>query len=392
MLKGKNILIGIGGGIAVYRVAELARSLMKQGAAVRCIMTRSAREFVTPMTFEALTGEPVHTTLFDLTAEREMGHIRLARRADVLLVAPATADLLARFAHGICDDLLTTVFQVREGPVLLAPAMNASMWGAPATRRNVRTLRGQGATVVGPETGELACGEHGPGRMSEPDTIIQALYHAVTPSTLAGRRWVINAGPTHEYWDSVRFLGNAAAGRLGFRIAAAAAARGANVDLIAGPTVLPTPLGVSRHDVTSARDMLAACEKHATGADVFVATAAVGDFTFAEPASGKIKRGETTDMHVRLSANPDIVAHIAAMQHRPGRVIAFAAEHDNHVEHARRKLKAKGADAIFANDVSAMGSGQAGGWWLSGTSCTEVPAMPKWQLAERLIDLVECLA
>ncbi len=392
MLRGKNILIGIGGGIAVYRVAELARSLMKQGAAVRCIMTRSAREFVTPMTFEALTGEPVHTTLFDLTAEREMGHIRLARWADVLLVAPATAGLLARFAHGICDDLLTTVFQVREGPVLLAPAMNASMWNAPATRRNVHTLCEQGATVVGPETGELACGERGSGRMSEPDAIIQALYRAVTPDTLVGQHWVINAGPTHEHWDSVRFLGNTATGRLGFRIAAAATARGANVDLIAGPTALSTPLDVTRHDVTSARDMLTACEKHAAGADVFVATAAVGDFAFAEPARGKIKRGKTTEMHVRLTTNPDVVAHIAAMRHRPGRVIAFAAEHEGHVEHARQKLKVKGVDAIFANDVSAMGSSQASGWWLSGTSCTEVPAMPKWQLAEQLINLVECLA
>jgi len=391
LFNGKNILIGIGGGIAAYRVAELVRLLKKQRAAVRCVMTRAAREFVTPMTFEALSGEAVHSELFDLTAERGMGHIRLARQADVLLVAPATAGLLARFAHGICDDLLTTLFQVCEGPVLLAPAMNTSMWEAAATRRNVRTLCTRGIDVIGPETGTLACGETGPGRMSTPEAMLQALYRAVSPDSLAGQHWVVNAGPTHEYWDGIRFLGNAASGRLGFLLAQVAAARRARVELIAGPTVLSTPEGVTRHDVTSARDMLAACEKHAAGADVFMATAAVGDFAFAEPGQGKIKRGETREMHVRLVVNPDIVAHVAAMRHRPGRVIAFAAEHESHIGHAREKLKAKGADAMFANDISAMGDSEAGGWWLHGSTCTEIGRTSKWRLAEQLVDLVESL-
>jgi len=227
--------------------------------------------------------------------------------------------------------------------------------------------------------------------MSEPEAICQALYRTITPDTLAGRHWVINAGATREYWDDIRFLGNTATGQLGFLLAAAAATRGARVDLIAGPTSLATPTGVTRHDVTSARDMLAACEKYAADAHVFMATAAVGDFAFAERQQGKIKRGGTTDMHVRLVTNPDIVAHIAAMRGRPARVIAFAAESEHHVAHAREKMKAKGVDAMFANDISAMGSDEAGGWWLSDTSCTKIPAMQKWQLAERLSDLVECL-
>ncbi len=391
MFKDKKILIGVGGGIAVYRVAELARLLMKQRARVRCIMTRSACRFVSPLTFEALTGEQAHTELFDLTSKRDMGHIRLARRADVLLVAPATTNLLAKFAHGIADDLLTTVFQVRKGPVLLAPAMNTSMWESAATRRNLETLAKDGINITGPEAGELACGEEGVGRMSEPEAILQALYQAITPDSLAGQHWVINAGPTHEYWDRVRFLGNAASGRLGLCLAAIAAARGARVDLIAGPGVPESVAGVARRDVGSASDMLEACTEIAAGADVFVATAAISDFRFSIPADGKLRRGDTTGLDVSLTANPDIVAHVATMKGRPARVIAFAAESERHVEHAGQKLKDKGVDAIFANDVASIGSGKAGGWWLNSSSCAEISNMPKWQLAERLADLVECL-
>lgn len=391
MFKGKNILIGIGGGIAVYRVAELARMLMKKGAAVRCVMTRSARKFVTPMTFEALTGEKVHAELFDLTSEREMGHIKLARWADMLLVAPATANLLTKFAHGIADDLLTTIFQARKGAILLAPAMNTSMWESAANQRNMKALQNRGVSIIGPEAGKLACGEKGLGRMSEPGTILQALSQSACPDSLAGQHWVINAGPTHEYWDQVRFLGNSATGKLGFCLAEAATAHGAEIDLISGPTGLATPLGVTRHDVTNASEMLSACEKCAAGSDVFIATAAISDFSFSEQSTGKIKRGDTKSMHIELIANPDIVAHISAMKARPAMVIAFAAESEQHVEHARQKLKGKGVDAIFANDVANMGGNEAGGWWLHGTSCSKIEAMPKWQLAERLVDLVECL-
>jgi len=391
MFKDKKILIGIGGGIAVYRVAELARLLMKQRACVRCIMTRSACRFVSPLTFEALTGEQVHTELFDLTGKRDMGHIRLAHRTDVLLVAPATANLLAKFAHGIADDLLTTVFQARKGPVLLAPAMNTSMWESAATHRNLETLAKDGINITGPETGELACGEEGVGRMSEPEAILQALYQATTPKSLAGQHWVINAGPTHEYWDCVRFLCNAASGSLGLCLAAVAAARGARVNLIAGPGVPESVAGVVRRDVGSASDMLDACTEIAAGVDVFVATAAISDFRFSSPADGKLRRGDTTGVNVSLTANPDIVSHVAAMKSRPAKVVAFAAESERHVEHAGQKLKDKGVDAIFANDVTNMGSSKAGGWWLDGSSSTEIGAMPKWQLAEQLINMVECL-
>jgi len=389
MLEDRRILIGIGGGIAVYRIAELVRLLKKQGAKVRCIMTRSATEFVSPLTFEALTGEQVHTNLFDLTAEREMGHIRLARWADVLLIAPATADLIARFAHGIADDLLTTLFQARNGPIVLAPAMNSIMWESPACRRNIHTLRQQGVILIGPEEGELACGEEGAGRLSNLETIQQALYHAVCPNSLAGQRWLINTGPTIEHWDAVRFLTNAASGKLGFCLALAAAARGARVDLVAGPNTPLTPLGVQRHPTVSASDMLNECTRLAAGSDLFFATAAIMDFRFTAPHSEKLKRGETGTCTVELTANADIVASVARMKNRPGRVVACAAECVDHTKNAMAKLERKGVDVIFANDIENIGSDViSGGWWLTTEGTMEIDAMSKWRLAERLIDLV----
>jgi len=389
MLEGKRILIGIGGGIAVYRIAELVRLLKKQGAEVRCIMTRSATEFVSPLTFEVLTGEQVYTNLFDLTCEREMGHIRLARWANVLLIAPATTDLIARFAHGIADNLLTTLFQARNGPIMLAPAMNSVMWESPACRRNIHTLRQQGVILIGPDAGELACGEEGAGRLSNLETIQQALYHAVCPNSLAGQRWLINAGPTIEHWDAVRFLTNAASGRLGFWLALAAAARGARVDLVAGPDTPGTPLGVERHTAISASDMLNECTRLAAGSDLFFATAAIMDFRFTAPHSGKLKRGETGKCTVELTANTDIVASVAQMKDRPGRVIACAAECVDHVENAKSKLDCKGVDAIFANDIANIGSdATSGGWWLTREEIMKIDTMPKWRLAEHLIDLV----
>jgi len=388
MLEDKKILIGIGGGIAVYRVAELVRSLKKLGTIVRCTMTGGACKFVTPMTFEALTGEAVHSELFDLTAEREMGHIRLARWADILLVAPATADLIAKFSHGICDNLLTTLFQVREGPVLLAPAMNASMWESAATQRNIAVLQKRGVRLVGPERGALACGEEGPGRMSGPETMIETLQAMLQPQDLSGQRWLINAGPTWEAWDDVRILTNRASGKLGVLLAAAAAARGAQVVLVAGPGALPSPSRVRRYDVCSARDMLAVCTREAPGADVFLATAAVGDYRFSRSVQGKLKRKEGRQCTVTLKANEDIVAHVAAMPDRPRRIIAFAAEHEHHIERARTKLRAKGVDAIFANDIDNMGSDSAAGWWLTSDQEAAISSMPKAKLAERLIEEV----
>jgi len=386
MLHGKKILIGIGGGIAVYRVAELARLLIKAGAEVRCVMTRSASEFVTPLTFEALTGNKVHSELFDLTSEREMGHIQLARWADAIVIAPATANILARLAYGIADDLLTTMMQVNEAPVLLAPAMNSSMWESDATCRNVETLKGRGISFVGPEAGTLACGEQGTGRLSEPEAIVAALQPLLwEDQALKGQQWVINAGPTVEAWDAVRVLTNRASGKLGALLASTATVMGAAVTLIAGPGTPHAHPQVKRIDVESADDMLSACLKEARGADTFIASAAVSDFRFHEMYTEKMKRGDTTSMHVELIANPDIVAHIANMDRRPSRVIAFAAESSNHIAYAKSKLSQKNVDAIVANDVNNMGSHNASGWWITPQSETTIDTVSKKAFAEQII-------
>ena len=384
MLNGKKILIGIGGGIAVYRVAELSRMLIKAGMQVRCVMTRSACEFVTPMTFEALTGEKIHTELFDLTGEREMGHIKLARWADVVLIAPATASLLARLAHGVADDLLTTIMQVCEKPVLLAPAMNTSMWESAATQSNIATLKQRGLSIVGPESGELACGEMGAGRLSELQSIISALQPLLTEQTLSGQRWVINAGPTIEAWDEVRTLSNRASGTLGALLADMAAIHGADVSLVAGQGTPGTHPLVKRLDIESAAQMQTACEKEAAGANTFIGTAAVSDFRFAKTHPGKLKREETKDLTVALTANPDIIASIAAMKNRPVQVVAFAAEAEYHIQHARSKLVQKGVDAIVANDISNMGSASASGWWVTGEDEQPIHTTSKYEFAQQI--------
>jgi len=365
MFQDKNILLGIGGGIAVYRVAELARLLIKQGANVRCVMTKSACEFVTPLTFEALTGEKVHTDLFDLTSEREMGHIQLVRWADAVVIAPATSNILAKLAHGIADDLLTTMMQVCDAPVLLAPAMNTSMWESVATQRNIQTLQSDGMHILNPASGELACGEVGVGRLPEPQALADALLPLLLPQSLKGQRWVINAGPTVEPWDAVRVLSNRASGTLGARLAQYAAAMGAEVRLIAGVGTPRLGCGVQRVDVQTGDEMLKACQEVAQGSDVFIGTAAVSDFRFAKVAEQKMKRGDTEKLDVQLLSNTDIIASIASMQNRPKKVIAFAAESEKHIEYAKTKLAKKGVDAIVANDVNNMASDAASGWWIS---------------------------
>ncbi|MDQ6981535.1 MAG: bifunctional phosphopantothenoylcysteine decarboxylase/phosphopantothenate--cysteine ligase CoaBC [Mariprofundus sp.] len=385
MLKNKKILIGIGGGIAVYKVAELARMLIKANADVRCIMTGSAREFVTPMTFEALTGNQVHSELFDLTSERQMGHIALARWADAVIIAPATASLLARLAHGIADDLLTTLMQVCTKPMLLAPAMNTSMWESAATQRNMKTLKQRGMHVVGPDKGNLACGEQGAGRLAELHTIYSSLLPLITKQQLHGQRWVINGGPTVESWDSVRILSSRASGKLGAILADLAAIRGANVSFIAGPGTPDTHPKVTRSDIESAEQMLMACEQAATGADVFIGTAAVSDFRFNQPYKEKLKRGGTSSMHIELIVNPDIISHIATMHARPAKVIAFAAESSNHIEYAKAKLQQKHVDAIVANDVSNMSSDKANGWWISNDGKQTIATETKLEFAEQII-------
>lgn len=388
MLNGKRILLGIGGGIAVYRVAELARLLRRQGAEVRCVMTSGAQQFVSPLTFEALTGRQVYTELFDLTSEREMGHIRLVREADVLLVAPATANLIARFAYGMADDLLTTMFLAADIPCLLAPAMNTTMWQAEATQRNIALLQERGVYMVGPEEGELACGEQGVGRLSEPETILAAIRCTCGTPFLQGQHWVINTGPTRERWDDVRILSNRASGMLGLHIAEAAMVAGATVTLVAGPDVAYSAMPMQRIDVESAQQMHAACMTHAEGADVFVAAAAVSDYRIAEPVYGKLKRQGHGQVSLQLTENADIVADIAHMTQRPRRVIAFAAEREEHIDHAQRKLQAKGVDAIVANDAGRMGSTLGGGWWVDAGQVIELPEMHKAQLAERLVHMI----
>ncbi|MCF6208819.1 MAG: bifunctional phosphopantothenoylcysteine decarboxylase/phosphopantothenate--cysteine ligase CoaBC, partial [Ghiorsea sp.] len=344
MLQGKRILLGVGGGIAVYRAVELMRLLVKHGAEVQVVMSKSATEFVTPLTFEALSGNKVHTDLFDLTEQHGMGHIQLVRWADVVVVAPATANLITKVARGIAEDLLTTLLLASEVPVLVAPAMNVSMWEAASNQANMNILRDCGFYIVEPVSGELACGEQGAGRLAEPETIVQATLPLLTEQTLAGQTWVINAGPTVEAWDAVRVLSNRATGTLGALLAGAAAVRGADVTLIAGKGTPPTCADVQRIDVESAAQMLEASMDAAKGVDVFVGTAAVSDFKFADEVQGKLKR--SGNMQVALIENSDIIQAVAGMQQRPTKVIAFAAESENHVAYALDKLKRKGMDAI----------------------------------------------
>ncbi|MDQ6954375.1 MAG: bifunctional phosphopantothenoylcysteine decarboxylase/phosphopantothenate--cysteine ligase CoaBC [Mariprofundaceae bacterium] len=385
MFQHKKILLAIGGGIAVYRIAELARLLIKQGAHIRCVMTESACAFVTPLTFEALTGEKVHRHLFDLTLEREMGHIQLVRWADVVVIAPATANLIAKLTHGIADDLLSTMMQACDVPVLLAPAMNTSMWESAATQRNIQQLKTSGFAILAPNDGFLACGEHGSGRLPEPQNIADAILPLLMPQNLSDEHWVINAGPTEEPWDAVRLLTNRASGTLGARLAQIAAAMGARVSLIAGPRTPEFGHGIQRDNVQTAEEMLLVCEHRGRACDVFVATAAVSDFRFVDISQEKMKRGDTTQLAVSLTSNIDIVAHIAAMQERPKKVVAFAVESSNHLAFAKDKMLQKGVDAIVANDVQNMGNNHAGGWWLDHHSQSTLENSSKYEFAQQIV-------
>ncbi|MDX8380693.1 MAG: bifunctional phosphopantothenoylcysteine decarboxylase/phosphopantothenate--cysteine ligase CoaBC [Ghiorsea sp.] len=385
MLQGKRILLGVGGGIAVYRAIELMRLLMKEGAEVQVVMTKSACEFVAPLTFEALSGKKVHTDLFDLTEEHGMGHIQLARWADVLILAPATANLITKLARGIAEDLLTTLFLARDIPALIAPAMNVAMWEAEATQTNLEILQNRGVSIIEPVAGVLACGEQGAGRLAEPEMILQAVLPLLTVQTLAGQTWVMNAGPTVESWDAVRTMSNRASGRLGAKLADAASIRGANVILIAGPHTPQTRQDVQRVDVESAAQMYEACLNLAQGTDVFVGMAAVSDFRFSKTHVQKLKREGGASLQVELTENPDIIAAIASMNSRPSKVVAFAAESENHLEYAKTKLENKGVDAIVANDISNMASEKASGWWVSPSDVQEMPTQPKQYFVSALI-------
>jgi phosphopantothenoylcysteine decarboxylase/phosphopantothenate--cysteine ligase len=366
-----RILLIIGGGIAAYKSCELVRLLKKQGMTVTCVLTDGGAQFVTPLSLAALSENKVYTALFDLKDEVEMGHIQLSRQADLVVVCPATADLLARMAGGLANDLATTLLLATDKPVLAVPAMNVRMWLHPATQRNVATLKGDGISIMDPDEGAMACGEFGPGRLPEPEAIaarilvelVQAKGAAAFVSQpdftednhrpLYGKHILITAGPTHEPIDPVRYIANRSSGKQGYAIAAAAADAGAQVTLVSGPVNLPTPPGVTRIDVESARDMAAAVEA-ALPADAAIMVAAVADWRAAEASDKKIKKdGSGTVPPLALAENPDILATLAKSPQRPRLLVGFAAETNDVIAHAQAKLARKGCDWIIANDVAA---------------------------------------
>ncbi|MFN4357098.1 bifunctional phosphopantothenoylcysteine decarboxylase/phosphopantothenate--cysteine ligase CoaBC [Sphingopyxis alaskensis] len=403
-----RILLIVGGGIAAYKSVELVRLLRKADMTVRCVLTRAGEQFVTPLTLAALSENKVYTSLFDLTDEVEMGHIQLSREADLVVVAPATADLMARMAAGIADDLATTLLLATDKPVLAAPAMNVRMWLHPATQRNIAALRGDGVTVMEPDEGEMACGEYGPGRLPEPDAIFAAieaaLANAPAPSVLSGqpdfapanhrplhgRRILVTAGPTHEPIDPVRYIANRSSGKQGFAIAAAAAEAGAEVLLIAGPVPLPTPPGVIRVDVETAVEMATEVEA-GLPVDAAIMVAAVADWRAAESQAQKIKKdGSGRVPPLALAENPDILASVAQSSRRPPLLIGFAAETNDVIAHAEAKLARKGCDWIVANDVSAdpMGGESNRVHIVSNGGVDSWDRLPKAVVARKLMEKI----
>ncbi len=390
MLHGRRILLGVTGGIAAYKSADLVRRLKEAGAEVRVVMTRGAEEFVRPLTFQAVSGEPVHDSLLDPQAEAAMGHIELARWADVVLVAPATADVLARMSHGLADDLLTTVCLATEATVAVAPAMNRIMWAHPATQANVALLRERGVQVFGPGSGDQACGEVGAGRMLEPLELVDATGALFAEPLLRDVSVLITAGPTREPIDPVRYITNRSSGKMGFAVARAAAAAGALVSLVAGPCALPTPAGVERVDVETAEQMLDAVVARAPAADIFIASAAVADYRLAEVATSKMKKTRD-EMQLALVRNPDILGTVAAMHPGPF-TVGFAAETDDMQAYAEDKRRRKGLDMIAANWVGRPGTGFDADdnalevLWEDGHA--GLGPAPKVQVAEELMRLV----
>jgi phosphopantothenoylcysteine decarboxylase/phosphopantothenate--cysteine ligase len=397
-MQSKNsnrVLLIIGGGIAAYKALDLIRRLKERGAMVRVVMTATAQEFVTPLAAGALAGEAPFIDLFDSQREFDIGHIRLARDTDLIVVAPATADLMAKMANGLADDLASTVLLATDKPVLIAPAMNPHMWNHPATQRNVTQLRADGIAMIGPNAGEMAeRGETGLGRMAEPIEIADAAHALLRPGagTLAGKHVVITAGPTHEPIDPVRYIANRSSGKQGFAIARAAAEAGAKVTLIAGPVTLPDPAGVTVVHVESAREMLDATQA-ALPADVAIFAAAVADWRVAEAGGQKIKKGSAGLPQLSLVENPDILATVAKLKSkRPKLVIGFAAETERVVEYAKAKLKAKGSNWILANDVS-VESGVMGGdrnkiHLVSQDGVEDWPEQSKDEVARMLIERI----
>lgn len=417
MSAPRHILLIIGGGIAAYKASELIRLIKKAGMTVRCVLTESGAQFVTPMTLAALSENEVHTTLWSLKDEAEMGHIQLSREADLVVVCPATANLLAKMAGGIADDLATTLLLATDTPVMAVPAMNVRMWEHAATQRNLEQLRNDGIIIMPPDEGDMACGEFGPGRLPDPEAIMAGISRQLgeVPGTvletatelgpnpldgqpafapdqhrpLHGRHVLITAGPTREPIDPVRYIANRSSGRQGFAIAAAAAEAGAEVTLIAGPVHLPTPAGVMRVDVETAREMEAAVHG-ALPADIAIMVAAVADWRAAENAEQKIKKKGATPPPLALTENPDILAGLATHEKRPDLLIGFAAETENIAEHARAKLARKGCDWIVANDVSGdvMGGAENSVHIVTADGTEIWERLPKPEVARRLVDKI----
>ena len=390
-LPNRRIVLGVAGGIAAYKAADLVRRLRDRGFEVRVVMTTAAREFIAPLTFQALSSNPVHCELLDEQAEAGMGHIELARWADLVLIAPATANVFARLAHGFADDLLTTLCLATTAPLVLAPAMNQQMWHAGATRANVLTLLERGVAMLGPGEGDQACGETGPGRMLEPEEIAARIAARFGGGALAGVDVLVTAGPTREALDPVRFLANHSTGKMGYAVAVAAAAEGAHVSLVSGPTTLQAPPGIDRIEVTSAEEMYTEVMARAARCDIFIAAAAVADYRPARCAEQKIKKRDGPAV-LDLVRTPDIVAGVAAMDDRPF-TVGFAAETESVQAHARDKLERKGLDMIAANRVGVPDRGFASErnalsvLWRDGGS-TDLGLAPKAELARSLIGLV----
>ena len=400
-MNGKRILLIVGGGIAAYKSLDLVRRLKERGASVRVILSKGGAQFVTPLSFSVLTEEKTFTELFDLKDEAEIGHIRLSREADLIVVAPATADLIAKMAHGLADDLASTVLLATDKKVLAAPAMNVRMWHHPATQRNLATLRADGIGFVGPDEGEMACGEYGLGRMAEPMAILAAIEKmlggegtasraAATPlRSLSGRRVLITSGPTHEPIDPVRYIANRSSGKQGHALARAAVALGADVTLITGPVALPDPEGARVVKVETAHEMLAAALS-ALPADIAICAAAVADWRAAEEATQKLKKKNQVETELKLALNPDILATIAKVgPSRPRLVIGFAAETENLIANAKEKRRSKNADWVVANDVwpgtGAMGGDRTQVHLITASGVEDWPSLTKDETAARLL-------
>ena len=387
-LKGKKILLGLTGGIAAYKAAELLRLLRKEGADVRVAMTEAATRFITPVTLQALSGQDVWTDLWDPRVRDNMGHIELSRDREIVLVAPASANFMAKLAHGLADDLLSTLCIARRCPLMLAPAMNVEMWQNPATQRNVAALYEDDILFAGPASGDQACGEMGFGRMMEPAEIVDELEAFFQPKRLAGKRIMVTAGPTEEPVDPVRMLTNASSGKMGYAVARAAREAGAEVTLVSGPVALATPQGVSRVNVRTAQEMFEAVKKSIKGCDVFVSVAAVADYRVKNSSAQKIKKGNGRDLSLQLEENPDILAWVAAQPKAPF-CVGFAAESENLAQNAREKRAKKKVPLLAANLASdALGAEDNAIVLFDERGEHDLGRGPKIELARKLLDHV----